>query len=163
MARPASRVQQGSAAAQSFRRPLQGFGQFIAQLAIIAFDATRATNQNMVGARNTAIANHVMGERAEASLHPVADHGIADFLGNGQAKPLGCDAIIALPYKQHKAGRCHPACRIRGEKIPPFFNGNQADSFLRPRARRLRITARPPTVAIRARKPWRRARTRLLG
>jgi hypothetical protein len=41
--------------------------------------------------------------------------------------------------------------------------GNQADSFLRPRARRAASTLRPPTVAVRARKPWRRARTSRLG
>jgi hypothetical protein len=39
----------------------------------------------------------------------------------------------------------------------------QAESFLRPRARRAAITLRPPTVAMRARKPWRRLRTILLG
>ena len=36
-------------------------------------------------------------------------------------------------------------------------------SFLRPRARRARSTLRPPGVALRAKKPCRRARTRLLG
>ena len=35
--------------------------------------------------------------------------------------------------------------------------------FLRPRARRRANTKRPPLVAMRARKPWRRLRTRLLG
>lgn len=40
---------------------------------------------------------------------------------------------------------------------------NQAQRFLRPRLRRARSTLRPPTVALRAKKPWRRARTRLLG
>jgi hypothetical protein len=40
---------------------------------------------------------------------------------------------------------------------------DQAESFLRPRARRARRILRPPTVAERVRKPWRRARTRLLG
>jgi hypothetical protein len=39
----------------------------------------------------------------------------------------------------------------------------QALSFLRPRERRAAITLRPPTVAMRARKPWRRLRTILLG
>jgi hypothetical protein len=39
----------------------------------------------------------------------------------------------------------------------------QALSRLRPRARRAAITFRPPTVAIRLRKPWRRLRTSRLG
>ena len=42
-------------------------------------------------------------------------------------------------------------------------NSRQAESFLRPRARRAASTLRPPTVAVRARKPWRRARTSRLG
>jgi len=41
--------------------------------------------------------------------------------------------------------------------------GVQALSRLRPRARRAATTLRPPLVAMRARKPWRRLRTRLLG
>ena len=47
---------------------------------------------------------------------------------------------------------------------PHYLVGNTyADKRLRPLARRAFITRRPPTVAIRARKPWRRLRTRLLG
>ena len=39
----------------------------------------------------------------------------------------------------------------------------QALSLLRPRARRAAKTLRPPLLSIRARKPWRRLRTSLLG
>src|SRR5437763_12265041 len=39
----------------------------------------------------------------------------------------------------------------------------QADRRLRPLARRAASTRRPPGVAIRARKPWRRLRISLLG
>ena len=39
----------------------------------------------------------------------------------------------------------------------------QAESRLRPIARRFDSTLRPPTVAVRARKPCRRLRTSLLG
>jgi hypothetical protein len=46
---------------------------------------------------------------------------------------------------------------------PKPWRINQAESFLRPRARRAASTLRPPTVAERARKPWRRLRTSLLG
>lgn len=41
--------------------------------------------------------------------------------------------------------------------------GRQADRRLRPRARRAARTLRPPEVAMRARKPWRRLRTSLDG
>src|SRR5690606_35772785 len=70
-----------------------------------------------------------------------------------------------------KAARSGPAgWRSRPEGIAARTSArmgarkaNQALSFLRPRARRARRTLRPPTVALRARKPWRRLRTRLLG
>jgi hypothetical protein len=39
----------------------------------------------------------------------------------------------------------------------------QALSRLRPRARRAASTRRPPFLAMRVRKPWRRLRTSLLG
>jgi len=39
----------------------------------------------------------------------------------------------------------------------------QAESFLRPLLRRRFSTLRPPAVAMRERKPWRRLRTSLLG
>ena len=39
----------------------------------------------------------------------------------------------------------------------------QADKRLRPFARRDASTLRPAAVAVRARNPWRRLRTRLLG
>ena len=52
-----------------------------------------------------------------------------------------------------------------GAPCPDFADmiKNQADRRLRPRARRRASTRRPPLVAIRARNPWRRLRTRLLG
>jgi hypothetical protein len=46
---------------------------------------------------------------------------------------------------------------------PRITSGRQAESLFRPWARRRDNTFRPPTVAIRARKPCRRLRTILLG
>ena len=86
-------------------------------------------------------------------------------------------AIMALSTQQQHANRqaWADARFVGGEKIgarlrigddlrrPPVLSEiAQADRLLRPRARR-RGLFRPPTVAIRARKPWRRLRTRLLG
>jgi len=44
-----------------------------------------------------------------------------------------------------------------------LFRNFHAESRVRPRARRLAITLRPPALAIRARNPCRRLRTSLLG
>ena len=51
-------------------------------------------------------------------------------------------------------------CKRYAMKTEPVV---QALSLLRPRARRAAKTLRPPLLAIRARKPWRRLRTSLLG
>jgi len=45
----------------------------------------------------------------------------------------------------------------------PITDTNQAESLLRPLALLERITALPPRVAMRARKPWVRLRRKLLG
>ena len=59
--------------------------------------------------------------------------------------------------------RSAPDCVIdpRNESAPP--RKPYALSFLRPCARRRARTLRPPLVAMRVRKPWRRLRTNLLG
>ena len=54
----------------------------------------------------------------------------------------------------------------RWYKLPIFYYRiwpDQAESRLRPLARLERITALPPRVAMRARKPWVRLRRKLLG
>jgi len=56
------------------------------------------------------------------------------------------------------AGASAPAVSTTPDVVRP-----QAESRFRPFRRRLAITRRPPTVAIRLRKPWRRLRTNLLG
>jgi hypothetical protein len=96
---------------------------------------------------------HFAGERTKPALHAIADDRPTDFLGNGYAQPLGRVFIFSVSHKQHKALGRDPLGRIGGEKIAPLENRDQAESLLRPRARRARITARPPGVDIRARKP----------
>jgi len=53
--------------------------------------------------------------------------------------------------------------RARKPRALQISGAGQADSRLRPRARRRAITFWPPFVAIRARKPWRRLRTSFEG
>jgi hypothetical protein len=64
--------------------------------------------------------------------------------------------------------RKKPDCFLRKKMDCRLTPGNDgigihALSRLRPRARRAAITLRPPFFAMRARKPWRRLRTSLLG
>jgi hypothetical protein len=128
-------------------------------------------------------------EFAQAPPHAVALHGTADLLGDCKADPRlpGLGALARLQDK----GACRRSRASRGSlrsgtKVTPAFQPlhetdirtvlieigtgapiaarpAQALNFLRPRARRAARTLRPPLVAMRVRKPWRRLRTNLLG
>jgi hypothetical protein len=124
-------------------------------------------DQNVVRIGQAMLHQQLANQRTEAPLHAVTDYGIADSFGNGN--PEAQSRAIIRAGKQDEPGPCDPQSAIGSEEISaPCQYGRlgrlgQAESFLRPRARRARSTLRPPTVAVRARKPWRRARTRLLG
>jgi len=142
--------------------------QIRAQLGERAVDAAGAADQDMVGAGDPGFGENEAGELAKAPLHPVAHDRAADLLRNGDAEADRGIAVLARPDQQDEAGRRRAPARIGGEIVRPPGEASEpgrryADSFLRPRPRRAAITLRPPTVAIRARKPCRRLRTRLLG
>ena len=67
----------------------------------------------------------------------------------------------AAPCKRCPVGAC--LYRRTGAHFAGTCGRRQALSRLRPLARRVASTLRPPTVAVRARKPCRRLRTSLLG
>src|SRR3954471_4688104 len=122
----------------------------------------------MVGPGNAALGQQLAGERPEAPLHPVAHHRAADLLGDGDSEPHVDILVAAVADEQDEAGHGGAAAAIRRQEIGAAGENRvglaaQADSVLPPRARRSASTLRPPTVAVRARKPWRRLRTRLLG
>lgn len=157
----------------------RGF-EFLAEHGEIAFDAVLAPDQHVVCPGNALQWQDFPGERAQAALHAIAGDGIADALGDGDTEAQRAIGARERVDQKHETGPCDPGSVVRGEEIGALRNdadsaprriidrgdgrfGDQAESFLRPRARRARMTLRPPGVAIRVRKPWRRARTRLLG
>ncbi len=163
MAHIASRVRPKSAAGQSSRDFFQGLRQILTKQGKITLDTSIATNHHMVSTHDTAYRQYFASKFPEAPFHPVACDRITNLSGNGNSQPHCRVAVITITHQQNKATICRPLCRVSGKEIPALADCNQAESFLRPRARRAWMTARPPTVAIRARKPCRRARTRLLG
>jgi len=129
---------------------------------------SRAGDQDMIRARDAGLGQQLARERAEPALHSVADNRVADFLGDGDAETHDRIVIAPRPDDQHETGHGRPPAAIGRQKIRAARKHRigrlaQADSFLRPRARRAASTLRPPGVALRERKPWRRLRTRLLG
>src|SRR5687768_6185855 len=112
----------------------------------------------MVRASDSKLREHLLGKRAEPALHPVAHDRAADLLRHSDAQAHGGVAIAAFADKQDETGHWCPRSAIGRKEIraapergEPF--GSQADSVLRPRARRAARTLRPPGVALRARKP----------
>lgn len=126
-------------------------------------DPACPADQHMIVAGKPVFGQHLTRQATKTPLHPVADDGVSDFLRHGYADSHGIVAIAAIARLQDESRHRRALAAVRREIVAALGQSNQALSFLRPRARRARITLRPAAVAIRAKKPCRRARTRLLG
>ncbi len=113
---------------------------------------------------------------AQTPAHPVTLYRASGLFGDGEADPWGGIGCVRAETGLQGEQGCRSAAPFGGrEKIAAleksaesrlkrgFGQKAQAESFLRPCLRRLARTLRPPTVAMRERKPWRRLRTSLLG
>lgn len=135
------------------RRLCQGLGQFGLQLAVIALDAVGTADEDMIRARDTVFGKQITSQGPKPSLHAIADNRAADFPGNRNADTHGWIAIVPRTDQKNKSGHRNALPGVCRQEITPFRKLPQADSFLRPRARRAANTLRPPTVAERERKP----------
>ena len=132
----------------------QRLGQLGGERLIVALDPALPSDQDMVGARYALFRQQITRERSQPALHPVANDRVSDLLGDGEADANRSVTVIPRADLQHEAGHRHASPAIGREEIAAAGQRRDyADSFLRPRARRARITARPPGVAIRERKP----------
>lgn len=133
---------------------------------------------------NIVIAGHpIKGKKCrchsfQSASCPVSRHRIADLATGRESDAYGPRSVCNRWADFHGQSRRNAAHtpgnsqkilallqapdRFRASKDRVFGVG-QADSLLRPWARRRDKTLRPPAVAMRARKPWRRLRTILLG
>jgi hypothetical protein len=107
---------------------------------------------------------------SQASPDPVALDRRTNFPGNRETEAGRALISTIARLKQERLGRSlfppGSSNELRASPQPlewPRRRPGQALSLLRPRARRAASTRRPPFVAMRARKPWRRLRTSLLG
>ena len=115
---------------------------------------------------------------AQLALDPVTDDGVPDRLGDRQAEARRV-RLVALrtgePVEDEETGRGRAAAAIHGVEVPRagqavaalhgarIVGRAQAESRLRPLARRRLRIACPARVDIRARKPCLRLRRRTLG
>jgi hypothetical protein len=83
----------------------------------IAFDPALAADQDMIGTFMARLRKDRAGQLAEAPLHPVADHRIADLLGNGEAETQRRVAIVPRAHEEDEAGHRRAQCAIGREEI----------------------------------------------
>src|SRR6185295_12283956 len=147
------------------------FGKIRQQAVIGPGDRVAARHQYIVGARLPAKGKHRCGNRAQPALGAVAHDGTTDFLGGGEADTKR--GVVGKRRRgrtdfQRDAGGGAPDAALSPQEIgadsqlmhaKSCWPAAQAESFLRPWARRRAKILRPPLVAMRARKPWRRLRT----
>ena len=122
----------------------------------------RRDRRRRVGARRLA-AGH---RGAEPTPHAVALDRVAHRPRDGVRHPRrrGVGRTAARGADGARSARAGAAGPRRGPRRCTIADGpDQADSRLRPRARRARSTARPPRDRIRRRKPWVFLRLRLFG
>ena len=111
---------------------------------------------------------------AEASTQPIAGHGRAHLVtdGEGHARWAGRPTAVTDRGARHRIGQPghgeQPASGPRGvpkrpKRLPVGDAPDQADSRVRPLARRALMIARPARVDMRCRNPCRLARRRLFG
>ena len=86
--------------------------QFIAQPGKIALNPAVTADQHMIVCGQPKLREQFAQQCAKAALHPVANHRIADFSGDGDSEAY---LIVRIGVnQQHKTGTRHaqaPVCR----------------------------------------------------
>ena len=121
MGQAASRARSGSvgvsfALARGIAVPGGGAGQrcdqFNTQLGKITLDPTVTADQHMIVRGEPLLRQQFAQQRAKSPLHPVADHRVADFLGDSDA--IAHRSGIVGPDQQHEAGPCDAQAPVGG-------------------------------------------------
>lgn len=103
------------------------FAEFFAQALEITLDSARPADQNMIMIGKAGMGKRLAEQCAEAPLHTIADHGIADLFRNrdavARAKPATGLAVGPVIWsvigadEQHKTGARNAQALIGGQKI----------------------------------------------
>jgi len=85
-----------------------------------------AANHDMIHARYAILWEQFGKQCAKPALHPVAGHGISDFLGHRDTKAdgVGSNRVFGVPFmsEQNETRRHESLSAIRCEKIGTFAN-----------------------------------------
>ena len=102
----------GTVANPTQRLPKIGF-----ELGERSLDPARSTDEDKIGPGDSGFGQNDPGELAEASPHPVADHGVADLFRHGEAETKGRVAIVARTDEQDETGCGRAPSAVRGQKV----------------------------------------------
>src|SRR3546814_4900962 len=108
---------------------VRAFVKFSAKKRKIALHAACAADKEVVCARPAVIWQQFTRKRAKTALHPVSDHSAANFLRNGDAKPLDRLPVSPVMNQQDETGHCHAATLVCGKKIRALANGDDSPVF----------------------------------
>jgi hypothetical protein len=160
-------------------RALQGAGKILEQGIERSQKRVFSRDENIVIAGKPIKGKDRRSHGPEPPLGAIALDGISDLLARRKSHADATRACFGFRRRADFEGqRRQRAADTTGgtQEIGTFFQAidpkagaagfvgdAQAESFLRPWARRRARTLRPPAVVARARKPWRRLRTILLG
>jgi hypothetical protein len=90
-------------------------------LAEISLDPFCAADHHMIRAGKAFGRHNLTGKRAEAALHPVADHRSADLFGDGETDAHCRVRILAVADQQNEAWSGRALAGVRGEEIRALF------------------------------------------
>ena len=94
---------------------LESGGEFSAEIREIALHSARTTDEDVVVIRQAFHRQGIAQQLAEAALHAVAHHGVADLLRHRDTEALALTAI--RPREQDEPRTCHAQPAIGGEEI----------------------------------------------
>ena len=60
---------------------------------------------------------HFLRERTKAAAHAVADDGVTDFFGDGDAQPDCGAVVLPVANQQNKTGSCISLPPVGGQKV----------------------------------------------
>ena len=120
---------------------------------------TVAADQDKVSRRKTVLTRYKTQRLTEAAFCAVTNDRVSNLFRDGKADTAIRLAIILQHLHNHSRGSDFTPLPGNTQKLRPLFQAAscvvpaQAESFERPLVRRFASTRRPPTVALRARKP----------
>ena len=82
-----------------------------------AFDPAGPSDQDMVGPSDSGVRENPPRKLAEAALHAIADHRIANLLGHGKAKANRGITIVARSYQKDETRRRRASAAVRGKEF----------------------------------------------